>query len=74
MSKKNKGVSLDLLRKRLQARMHYEDPDEAFDALLFGFSRFKKYSYGWRYDVKAAGYMSAKLASDFAIYVGYPIA
>ena len=74
MSKKNKGVSLDLLRERLQARMQYEDPDEAFDALLFGFAHFKKYSYGWKHDVKVAGCMSAKLASDFAIYVGYPIA
>ena len=74
MSKKNKGVSLELLRERLQARMHYEDPEEAFDALLFGFSRFKKYSSGWKSDVKAAGCMSTKLARDFAIYVGYPIA
>ena len=71
MSKKI--VMLADMKTRLQARMNYDDPDSAFDSLLFGFGKFMKFSISWKYNILQNGYMSMALAHQFANYVGYPI-
>lgn len=70
--KKVKKIPLSALCDRLQALMHYEQPASAFDALLYGFER-KIRSIGWARNVRHKGYLSARVAHDFAQYCGYPI-
>ena len=69
-------VSVNVLRDNLQRIEHYDNPDEAFDTLLYGF--YKK-----RYGVCAAsqaaqrtiqrGFLTVRMAQLFAHYVGYDI-
>ena len=66
-------VALWVLRERLQAIQHYDDPNEAFDILLYGFYKHMHFPRHWRANVLRMGYMSTLVAHEFALYCGYPI-
>ena len=72
--KEEKKIQLVELRERLQSRLHYEDPEWAFEVLLYGWSKKRGHSTNWLCDVKRRGWMSIALARDFAHYCGYMIA
>ncbi|MBQ7540289.1 MAG: hypothetical protein IJT13_04115 [Bacteroidaceae bacterium] len=72
--KEEKKIQLVELRERLQSRLHYEDPEWAFEVLLYGWSKKRGHSTNWLCDVKRRGWMSLALARDFAHYCGYMIA
>ncbi|MBR4564971.1 MAG: hypothetical protein IKO26_11020 [Paludibacteraceae bacterium] len=76
MQKNIEVVSVNVLRDNLQRIEHYDNPDRAFETLLYGF--YKK-----RYGVCAAnsaaqrtlkrGCLTVRMAKLFARYVGYDI-
>ena len=66
-------VRLADMRDRLQAIQHYDDPDEAFEILLYSFTKFKGLPASWKFQIKKQGHMSAYFAMLFAEYCGYPI-
>ncbi|MBR6830197.1 MAG: hypothetical protein IKM83_06255 [Paludibacteraceae bacterium] len=72
--KEEKKIQLVELRERLQSRLHYEDPEWAFEVLLYGWCKKRGHSTNWLCDVKRRGWMSLALARDFAHYCGYMIA
>ena len=71
--KEENRVFLCDMQQRLQARMHYNDPQYAFYTLLLCFGHFKKHKTGWAGYIVRQGWMSPYLAREFANYVGYPI-
>ncbi len=73
MKRKKAIVLIADMKQRLQSIMHYDNPDEAFNILLYGYGNYAHHAPSWRYGVIKAGYLSAYIAHDFAIYVGYPI-
>ena len=72
MRTENKVFLADML-KRLQARMNYEKPKDAFNTLLICFGKKKRHKTGWAGQIKRKGWMSPYIAHEFANYVGYPI-
>lgn len=70
--KENNKIQLSILRDRLQSIMNYDDPDYAFDVLLYGFGKKHKYDTWYNFVVKK-GYMRVEDVSLFANYCGYPI-
>ena len=64
-------IELAVIRDRLQARMQYKNPDNAFKVLMICFEKAKKYP-GWARNVRRRGF-STRAAKEFAEYVGYPI-
>jgi len=72
MKEKNR-VYLSDMRKRLQARMNYDDPQNAFHTLLLGFAKFKQHKTGWAGNIMRQGWTTPYIAHEFAKYVGYPI-
>ena len=71
--KPEKKIRLEKLRERLQSRMHYRNPEFAFDVLLYGWCKKKNHSTNWLSDVKRRGWMSLYTAREFADYCGYMI-
>ena len=72
MREENKVFLCDM-QQRLQARMHYDNPQNAFHTLLICFGHFKKHKTGWAGCIVRQGWMSLYIAREFAKYVGYPI-
>ena len=82
MNEKNR-IHLSVLRDNLQAIMQYDKPQEAFDALLYGFfvhkSTIKDRGLANRSALnsvkrtKHSGTMYIKKAREFARYCGYNI-
>lgn len=66
-------VYLSDMQQRLQARMHYDDPQYAFHTLLLCFAKYKKHKTGWAGYILRQGWVSTYIAREFAKYVGYPI-
>ena len=69
--KEEKRICLDYLRERQQSRIHYQDPDFAFEVLLYGWCKKRKHSTNWLSDVKRRGWLTLAMARDFADYCGY---
>ena len=69
----NNRVFLSDMKARLQERMHYENPDAAFDALLYGWA--KKFHHGtqWLSMVKKRNWVFVTFAEQFEAYCGYKI-
>ena len=72
MREENRVLLADML-KRLQARMNYKKPKDAFNTLLICFGKKKRHKTGWAGVIKRKGWMSPYIAHEFANYVGYPI-
>ena len=72
MKKENK-VMIKTMQARLQARMHYKHPEQAFNILLICYAKHRGFSSNWAHDQRKTGRMSRAKARDFAEYVGYPI-
>lgn len=68
--KNDSQISLAVLRERLQSRIHYDDPDFAFEVLLYGWCKHGNHSTNWLSDVKRRGWLSQTMARDFAAYCG----
>lgn len=66
-------VRLTDMRDRLQAIQHYDNPDEAFDILLYSFAKHEELEKDWKCRVIRTGHMSYFFATKFAEYCGYPI-
>ena len=71
--KETNRIELFDMKARLQSHMHYEKPDEAFDALLLGFEKHTKRYSGFARDARKRGYLPRATAHEFAEYCGYPI-
>jgi len=69
--KVEKRISLDMLRERLQSRLHYQNPAFAFEVLLYGWCKKRQHSTNWLSDVKRRGWLTLSMARDFADYCGY---
>jgi hypothetical protein len=69
--KQQQKITLDRLRDRLQARMHYRHPDFAFEVLLYGWCKHRRHSTNWLCDVRRRGWLTLASARDFADYCGY---
>jgi hypothetical protein len=72
MKEENK-IKLADMQRRLQARMHYDNPDYAFRTLIIGFAHFKKRSVGYAGQLLKRKAITPNLAHEIALYVGYPI-
>lgn len=70
---KSRSVLLADMRDRLQAIQHYDNPEKAFDWLLYGYMKHTGRSTAWKCQVVKRGCMSYSFAKDFANYCGYPI-
>ncbi len=64
-------VELSCLCARLQSRMNYQNPEFAFDVLLYGWAKSRKHHRNWLSDVKRRNWMTLPMARDFAHYCGY---
>ena len=64
-------INLSALCERLQSRMHYQNPEFAFEVLLFGWCKKRHHATNWLSDMKRRGWMSLAMARDFADYCGY---
>ena len=71
--KKEQKIQLSFLKERLQSRLHYDDPEYAFDVLLYGWCKHRKHRTNWLSDVKRRGWLSLAMARDFAAYCGYEL-
>ena len=71
MSKK-KMVPLVVLKERLQDIEHYDNPESAFETLLFAFGKKMKLTFAWKDAVLRKGTMTLEKALLFAEYCGYP--
>lgn len=71
--KNGNKILLQTLRDRLQARLYYQDPDFAFEVLLYGWCKKRKHSTNWLSDVKRRGWLTLPSARNFADYCGCPI-
>lgn len=71
--KEEKRIRLEELRERLQSRIHYQDPDFAFEVLLYGWCKKRHHRTNWLCDVKRRGWLTLSSARDFASYCGYMI-
>ena len=72
--REEKKISLDALRGSLQSHLHYDDPEFAFEVLLYGWCKRRGHSTNWLSDVKRRGWLTQSSARDFASYCGYEIA
>ena len=61
------------MKARLQAIEHYDNPDLAFDNLLYSWNKYRKATSESLSSIRKRGSMSAYLARSFAEYCGYPI-
>ena len=64
-------IGLDVLRDRLQSRLHYWYPEWSLEVLLYGWCKKRKHSTNWLCDVKRRGWLTLASARDFAEYCGY---
>ncbi|MBQ4394745.1 MAG: hypothetical protein II825_05545 [Paludibacteraceae bacterium] len=71
--KKQQNIRLTILRERLQSRLYYDDPDFAFEVLLYGWCKHRGHSTNWLSDVKRRGWLSIAMARDFETYCGYQL-
>lgn len=71
--KKEERISMSELQGSLQKQLHYDDPDFAFEVLLYGWCKKRHHSTNWLSDVKKRGWMSMELAREFAAYCGYEL-
>ena len=71
MREENK-IRLSDMQNRLQAIMHYDNPESAMKTLLYGFEKWSK-RVGWARNTRFNGFMSPSVAREFANYVGLPI-
>jgi hypothetical protein len=69
--KEQKRIRLEELREGLQAHLHYQDPDFAFEVLLYGWCKNRHHKTNWLSDVKRRGWLTLVMARDFADYCGY---
>ena len=67
--KQTNNIELTLLRERLQAIEHYDDPDYAFGELL---GAWREYAHKSSY-TGAKGWLSIDDAKAFSDYVGYDL-
>jgi hypothetical protein len=51
--------------------MNYQNPEFAFDVLLYGWAKSRKHHRNWLSDVKRRNWMTLPMARDFAHYCGY---
>ena len=70
---KERKITLSDMLNRLQERMNYEEPEEAFDTLLYSWNKHRGASSASLASIKQRGTMSTTLARSFAEYCGYPI-
>jgi len=68
--KEEKRVALEEVKRRLQARMNYRNPDFALDVLLYGWCKKRGHTKNWLSDMKRRGWLSLEMARDFASYCG----
>ena len=70
---KNKGVFLAAIRRDMQARFHFENRNEAFAILWYGWNRKRERLFGQAYNTKdyrwKRGYISENLANEFWDYI-----
>ena len=66
-------IGLDTIREQLQTMICYQDPEWAFEVLLYGWCKNRGHSTNWLSDVKRRGWLTVALARDFADYCGYKI-
>ena len=71
--RKSVKILLTDMKARLQAIEHYDNPDVAFDTLLYSWNKYRKASSESLVSIKKRGSMSSYLARSFAQYCGYPI-
>ena len=70
--KEENRIQLADMRNRLQERMNYPHPNDAFRVLMIGFAHYKNYSTGWVGSQFKRGSLHPSVAAEFAKYVGYP--
>ena len=65
-------IKLTTIKRQLQSRMHYDDPDEAMEVLLYGFGKWlERNKAGTRAritEAKKRGWMTEKQADMFTEY------
>ena len=71
--KETNKIPLTTLRDRLQARMHYANPKDAFNVLLYGWAKKNRHGIQWLSAVKKRNWLSAYMVRDFENYCGYKI-
>ena len=71
--KEENRIYLADMQQRLQARMHYDHPHDAFHTLLLCFGKYRKHKSGWAGSLLRQGWTTPYIAREFAKYVGYPI-
>ena len=67
MKAENK-ISLDAMCKKLQAIEHYDDPEKAFNNLLFGYAKSRHYPPEWTSRARKKGWLEVNEALRFAKY------
>ena len=72
MNAENK-IPLSAMQNRLQAIEHYDNPEQAFETLLYGWNRQRKATASALHQLKKQGFMTPYMAHQFAAYCGYPI-
>ena len=71
--KEDKKIPVNELFERLQQQMNYEEPEKAFDTLLYSWNKHRGASSASLASIKQRGTMATTLARSFAEYCGYPI-
>ena len=61
-------ISLDAMCKKLQAIEHYDDPEKAFNNLLFGYAKSRHYPPEWTSRARKKGWLEVNEALRFAKY------
>ena len=69
--KQHQKITLTRLKHALQERMNYDNPDLAFEVLIYGWCKNRKHRTNWLSDVKRRGWISLSMAHDFENYCGY---
>ena len=69
--KEEEKVLLTDMKERLQAQLHYDDPDRAFDALLCGWAKHYQHGTQWLSAVKKRNWIFMSYARQLESYCGY---